>query len=47
VPRVVNCIFCGQRRPGSREHVVPRWVRERLGITSPVEIEVNSALAKK
>jgi hypothetical protein len=44
---MVNCRFCGQRKPGSREHVIPRWVRDRLGITSPVEIEVNATEAAR
>src|SRR5215472_14798711 len=45
--QLVTCIFCGQRKPGSREHVIPRWIRERLDIQADVRIEVNSALAKK
>ena len=32
----ITCIFCGQRKAGSDEHVISQWVRERLQITSPV-----------
>jgi hypothetical protein len=39
---MVTCIFCGQRRRGSEEHVIPRWVRERLNITSPVTVTSSS-----
>ena len=43
----MQCIFCGQRNPASREHVIPRWVRERLALTSEVTIEVSSAAAAR
>lgn len=43
----MTCVFCGQRKPGSREHVIPRWVRERFDIHSNVEIEINSVLVRR
>jgi hypothetical protein len=33
---LITCIFCGQCRAGSDEHVISRWVRERLQVASPV-----------
>lgn len=37
----ITCIFCGEEKQGSDEHVIPRWVRERLNITTPVTIHVE------
>jgi hypothetical protein len=45
--RNVLCVFCGRRRPGSREHVIPRWVREKLALISEVTIEVNATAAAR
>lgn len=36
--RKVTCIFCAQRKWGGEEHVVPRWIREQLGITTEVAV---------
>lgn len=37
----IACIFCGERKLGSDEHVISQWVRERLSITSPVTTQVE------
>lgn len=37
----ITCILCGQRKPGSMEDVIPRWVRKHLGITGDVTTRVG------
>lgn len=45
--RRVTCIFCGLRKPGSREHVIPRWVRDCFNIQSEVTIEVAAVQVRR
>lgn len=39
----ITCILCGQRKPGSMEDVIPRWVRKHLGITGDVTTRVGDS----
>lgn len=38
-----TCVFCGEQRSYSREHVIPRWVRKQVFTTGPVTVTRGSS----
>ena len=38
---LVDCIFCGQRKPASEEDVVPKWIRRTLNLSSEVIVRAD------
>jgi hypothetical protein len=43
----VTCVFCGERKPEVTAPVIPRWARERLGVSADVTREVTSSGPKR
>jgi hypothetical protein len=37
----VKCLFCGQERAPTKEHVIPRWARDAFSIPGPVNLLVG------